>query len=154
MEDIRILELRARLASALGEFAAVIRCTICGVELTGPAQSNHDEGCQLSNQPKIALPVTTQEPPRRKPSSKPVKQLPANNQAGKKPEGKNSASSGARRKPWKPKTGNEFRKPDGSFDRAAWAKAQWSKSKESGETSPFTAKTKPLGLPASLGGLD
>ena len=71
MDDIRILELRARLLSAIGELSASIQCTLCGATIIGPGMTNHNEGCLLSIPSKLAAPMTPEKPPRLKPGPKP-----------------------------------------------------------------------------------
>lgn len=114
IQTLQLLELHARLLSAMGELNARIACTICGASITGPDQIDHAEGCPLSTHAKLEPPVTTEK----------LK----------------------KRKPYALVTGDKYRRPDGSFDRSAWAKAEW-------KTAGKKKQPKTLGLPAALGGL-
>ncbi|HEY9680863.1 MAG TPA: hypothetical protein V6C86_04705 [Oculatellaceae cyanobacterium] len=64
-----------------------------------------------------------------------------------------TAEKPKKRKPYALVTGDKYRRPDGSFDRSAWAKAEWKPENRKSSTAGKKKQPKTLGLPAALGGL-
>jgi hypothetical protein len=155
--QIQLLELQARLASALGQLREVIKCTICGVPITGPSQREHQVDCPLARD----LNVSPIKPGRTDETSMDFSfgSAPAKQKSAPVTKAKSSRKHKSTTKRIVNKTGDQFRDANGKFDRHAWATDKAAKRKAEGKTlfggkKKAAKQTEQLGIPAGIGGLD
>jgi hypothetical protein len=164
--QIQLLELQARLASALGQLQEVIKCTICGVPITGPSQREHQVDCPMARELNVLPPKQVDCAMARELNVLPPKSEPKNETSmdfsfGTKPKtelAKPRKKIPASRKSKSAtrivnKTGDQFRDANGNFDRSAWAKDKAAKRRAEGKTLFGGKEKKLMGLPGSIGGL-
>lgn len=88
VNDLKILELRARLGTVTGDIKVPVRCTVCREVIAGKGMTDHAEGCLLSSsvQQKSA---NQQKGTKRKP-----KRAGSNTRGRKSPGAKDRGSNG------------------------------------------------------------